>query len=132
MSQKDRDQFCTFFRLNRYDIIQAREGDGWGPIFTFSPCDVRAAQKAGQMMARRQQGEPRQVRHARRARLHDRHRHADTDVVVLTTFPERVQEVIGIKDAVILPVNVYLQDDALAALEAGLAGLLDGTVLPGP
>ncbi len=130
MSQKDRDQFCTYFRLNRYDIIQARQGDGWGPIFTFSPCDVRAAQKAGQMMARMQQGEPLRVRHARRARLRDRHRHADTYVVVLTILPGRVQEVISIEDAVMLRVNVYLQDDALAALEAGVAGMLDGTGLP--
>ena len=126
--QHDRDQFCAFFRRSRYDTIQARQSDGWGPLFSFVPCDARAAQKAGQMMVRMHQGKQLQVRHARRARLRDRQQQAATDVVVLTTLPEQVQEVFGLNNGVVLRVDTYLQDDALTALEAEVMRSHHGTV----
>ena len=119
MNQNDRDQLCAFFQRSRYDIIQARQGDEWGPVYTFSPCNARAAQGAARMMGRMHQGEPLRVRHARRARLHDRQ--VATDVVVVTDLPERVQEVIGMEDAVVLHVDLYLREEALDALEAEFA-----------
>ena len=122
MDQRDREQLCAFFRRSRYDVIQARQDDGWGPLFSFAPCDARAAQKAGQMLARMHRKEQLRVRHARRVRLHNRHRNVDTDVVVVTDLPERVQEVVGLENGLALRINLYLQDDALAALEAELTG----------
>ena len=119
MNQNDRTQLCAFFHRSRYDIVQARQGDEWGPVYTFSPCNARAAQGAARMMGRMHQGEPLRVRHARRARLHDRQ--VATDVVVVTDLPERVQEVIGMEDAVVLHVDLYLREEALDALEAEFA-----------
>ena len=119
MDQLDRERLCTFFLRSRYDIIQVRQGDEWGPVYTFSPCNARAAQGAARMMGRMHQGEPLRVRHARRARLHDRQ--VATDVVVVTDLPERVQEVIGMEDAVVLHVDLYLREEALDALEAEFA-----------
>jgi hypothetical protein len=118
--QTDREQLCAFHRRSRYDLIQASQNEGWGPIFTFSPCDVRAAQKAGQMMARMHRGEQLRVRHARRARLHNRQCHIETDAVVVTEFPGREQRVLQIENGLVLRVDVYVEDDALAALEAAL------------
>jgi hypothetical protein len=123
MNQNEREQFCAFFRRNRYDIIQGRKHSDWGPTFTFSPRNVRAAQKAGQMMVKMYQGEPLQIRHARCARLRDKGRQSTTDVVVVTEFPERTQEVFGINDGIVLRVDIYLQDDALAALETEMVRL---------
>ncbi len=123
MDQLDRKQLCAFYRRSRYDLIQARQGDTWGPLFTFSPCDARAAQGAAQMMRRMHRGEPLRVRHARRARLRDRQHHVDTDVVVVTELPERSQEVFGLEDAVVLRVAAFLEDDAQVALEAALASM---------
>ena len=120
MDQHDRKQLCAFFSRSRYDIIQARQGDGWGPVWTYAPCDPRAAAKAAQMLLKMHRGDPPQVRHARRARLRDRQRRVDTNVVVVTTLPERTQAVMRIDDGVTIRVNAYLQDEALAALEAAL------------
>ena len=120
MEQADREQLCAFFGRSRYDIIQARQGDSWGPVWTFAPCEAKAAQKAGQMLLKMHRGKPLQVRHARRARLRDRQRQVATDVIVVTELPERVQEVIGLDDGIALRVPLYLQDDALAALEMEL------------
>lgn len=127
MDQLEREQLCAYFRRSRYDIIQARHGDGWGPLFSFVPCDAHAAQKAGQMMVRMHRGEQLRVRHARRARLHDR-RQAATDVVVVTKLLEREQVVFGLENAVILRVNIYLRDNALAALEAEVMQLNAGKI----
>ena len=121
MDQLDREQLCSFFRRSRYDLVQTREGDGWGTVWTFPPCDAKAAQNAARMLRRMHRTEPLRVRYARRARVHDRHRQGDTDVVVVTALPERVQEVIGLEDGTLLRVNAFLEDDALAALEAALA-----------
>ena len=121
MEQTDRNQLCAFFRRSRYDTIQAREGDGWGPVWTFAPCDVKAAQKAGQMLLKMHQGEPLRVRHARRARLRDRQRQIATDVIVVTELPERVQTVAGIDDGIVIRVDAYLEDETLAALDVELA-----------
>ena len=121
MNQNDRDQLCAFFQRSRYDIIQARQGDGWEPVFTFSPCDVRAAQGAARMIQRMHRGEPLRVRHARRARLQDRRRQVATDIVVVTELPERAQTVVHLEDAVVLRVDFYLRKEALDALEAEFA-----------
>lgn len=122
MDHNDREQLRAFFGRSRYDIIQARQSDGcWGSIWTFAPCDPRAAAKAARMLLRMHEGKPLQVRHARRARLHDRQHHVNTDVVVMTELPERTQEVIGLADGIALRVPLYLQDDALTALAEELA-----------
>ena len=121
MNQNDRTQLCAFFHRSRYDIVQARQGDEWGPVYTFSPCNARAAQGAARMMGRMHQGEPLRVRHARRARLHDRHRQVTTDVVILTEIPEHRQTVLNLHDALALRVDVYLTDSCLAAIEAAVA-----------
>jgi len=121
MNQNDRDQLCAFFQRSRYDIIQARQGDEWGPVYTFSPCNARAAQGAARMMGRMHQGEPLRVRHARRARLQDRRRQVATDIVVVTELPERAQTVVHLEDAVVLRVDFYLREEALDALEAEFA-----------
>ena len=121
MDQLDRERLCTFFRRSRYDIIQARLGDEWGPLFSFTPCDVRSAQKAGQMLLRMHHGEPPQVKHARRARLQDRRQQLATDIVVVTEFPGRGQKVLRLEDGLVLRVDAYLEDEALAALEAAIA-----------
>ena len=120
MDQNDRDQLCAYFRRSRYDIIQARQGDEWGPLFSFTPCDPRAAEKAAQMMVRMNRGGQPRVRHARRARLQNRRQQIATHVVVITEFPGRGQEVLKIDDGLVLRVDAYLEDDALAALEAAL------------
>ena len=117
MNQLDQEQLCAFFQRSRYDIIQVRQKDGWGPLWTFPPCDIHGARKAARMLLKMNGGEPLRVRHARRARLRDRHQTA-TDVVVVTELPERVQGVFSLENATVLRVEVYLQDDALAALEA--------------
>ena len=121
MDQTDRDQLCAFFQRSRYDIIQARLGDEWGPLFSFTPCDVRSAQKAGQMLLRMHRETEIRVRHARRARLQDRRQQLATDIVVVTEFPGRGQKVLKIEDGIVLRVDAYLEDEALAALEAALA-----------
>lgn len=120
MDQHDREQFCNFFRHSRYDIIQARQGDDWGPLFTFIPCDVRSAQKAGQMLVRMHREKEIRVRHARRARLQDRRQQVATDVIVVTELPGRRQKVLKIEDGLVLRIDLYLQDDVLATLEAAL------------
>lgn len=121
MDQNDREQLCAFFQHSRYDIIQARQKDGWGPVWSFASCDAKAAQKAGQMLLKMHLSEPLRVRHARRARLHDRQRTAALDVIVVTGLPEGEQEVFGIDDGIVLRVNAYLEGEALAALTASLS-----------
>ena len=130
MDHNDREQLCTFFSRSRYDIIQARQGDGWGPVWTFAPCDPRAAAKTAQMLLKMHRGSQLRVRHARRARLRDRQCATSRDVIIVTDLPARVQqEVLGVADGIVLRVDVYLQDDALAALEAELAHSLDGAAV---
>ena len=121
MDRNDREQFCNFYRRSRYDFVQGRDGDQWGPLFSFTPCDPPAAQKAGQILLKMHRGGPVHVRHARRARLHDHHRLAAIDVVVATTFPGRDQKVFRIEDGAVLRVNAYLEDEALKALEAAIS-----------
>lgn len=120
MDQTDREQLCAFSQRSRYDIIQASQGDGWGPVWTFAPCDSRAAARAAQMLLKMYQVESLRVRHARRARLRDRQRQVATDVIVVTELPERVQTVVGVENGIVIRVNAYLEDEALAALEAAL------------
>lgn len=120
MEQTDREQLCAFFQRSRYDIIQASQGDGWGTVWIFAPCDAKAAQKAGQILLKMHLGEPLRVRHARRVRLRDRRHTMVRDVIVVTALPEREQVVFGLEDGIVLRVSLYFQDDALAALEMEL------------
>lgn len=115
------DLLAFYGRGNTADILQAREGEGWGAAWTFAPCEVHAAEKAAWMILRMHRGSRPTVRHARRARLHDRQRQAADVVVVVTELPERAQAVTRIDDGVTIRVDAYLVDDALAALEAALA-----------
>lgn len=114
------DLLAFYGRGNTADILQAREGEGWGAAWTFAPCEVHAAEKAAWMILRMHRGSRPTVRHARRARLHDRQRQT-ADVVVVTELPEHTQAVTRIDDGVTIRVDAYLVDDALAALEAALA-----------
>ena len=114
------DLLAFYTRGNTADIIQVRRSQDWGAVWTFAPCDVHTAEKAAWMILRMHRGSRSAVRHVRRARLHDRHRQA-ADVVVVTELPERAQAVTRIDDGVTIRVDAFLQDDALAALEAALA-----------
>lgn len=44
------DLLAFYRRGNTADILQAREGKGWGAAWTFAPCDVHAAEKAAWMI----------------------------------------------------------------------------------
>lgn len=118
------DLLAFYTRGNTADIIQVRGGQDWGAVWTFAPCDVHTAEKAAWMILRMHRGSRSAVRHVRRARLHDRYRQATADVMVVTTFPERTQAVTRIEDGLTICVNVYLEDDALAALESALTPTL--------
>ena len=122
LEQTDLADLLAFYRHgNTADIIQAREGNGWGAVWTFTPCDVHAAERAAWMVQRLQKDTRAAVRHARRAILHDRSRKANADVVVVTQLlVKRTQAVARIDDGILIRVDAYLEDDALAALEAAL------------
>ncbi len=124
MDQDEAEGYCAYFRRSRYDMVQARTAGGWGGIHTYIPCDVRAAKRAGQMLLRMQPAAaPLEVRHARRARLHTGPLEVPTDVVVVTRFPKRSQSVFHLETAMRLRVRQYLEDEALAALDAALKPL---------
>ncbi|MGI4792124.1 MAG: hypothetical protein ACRYFS_25150 [Janthinobacterium lividum] len=121
MDQNELGPLCKFFERSRYDIIQAKTNDGWGPLWTFAPCDPHAATKAAEMLMKMHRGGQLRVRHARRARLQDRRREVVTDVIVMTELPERVQTVAEIDGGIVIRVDAYLEDEALAALTASLS-----------
>ncbi len=111
-------ELLAFFqRGSSYDVLQARQSNGWGDAWTFAPCDVHAAEKAAWMLRRMGAQE---VRHARRARLR-----TDDDkvqkVMVVTDLPERLQAVLKIADGSVLRGLPYLADESMAALEAAFA-----------
>ena len=112
---KEFEELLAFFnRGSSYDLLQARQGDGWGSAWTFAACDIHAAEKAAWMLRRI---DVRKVRHARRARL--RVQIGDFQrVVIITTLPERVQAILRLADGCRIENVEYLQDDALTALEA--------------
>jgi len=113
MNNDEAARFCAFFRRSRYDVLQARHGDGWGPSWTFAPCDPRAAARAGLMLRR---AGAREVRHARRARLLIRPGEF-VDTVVITELPFRLQTVLRLADGSGLHSLPYLRDESLQALE---------------
>lgn len=124
MNDDEAAHFCAFCRRSRYDVIQARRGDGWGPIWTFAPCDPKAAARAALML--RRMG-AREVRHARRARLRLRPE-APVEVVVVTELPARLQFVFRLADGLELQGMAYLRDESLWALEEATEGRAVGRV----
>lgn len=106
-------RFCAFFRRSRYDVVQARHGDGWGPPWTFAPCDPRATARAALML--RRMG-AREVRHARRVLLRLRPE-VTSEVVVVTELPARRQYVFGLTDGLEVHGIMYLHDESLQELE---------------
>ena len=117
--QADAEQFCRFFRRSRYDIVQARTALGWGAVYSFVPCDVRAAKRAAQMLIRMNR-EHIQIRHARRARLQVQAVPTIKDVVVVTYLPKRTQTVFGLETAERWQVSTFLEDEALQALSEAI------------
>ncbi len=113
MNKNESAQFCAFFRRSRYDIVQAREGDGWGSPWTIVPCDPRAAVQAALML--RQAG-VRDFRHARRAHL-SRRPGEFVDAVVITELPLRLQVILRLADGSEIYSLPYLSDECLQALE---------------
>jgi len=111
-------ELLAFFkRGSSYDVMQARQGTGWGSAWTFAPCDVHAAERAAWML--RRMG-VREVRHARRARLRVRTDGAQgtvQQVMVVTDLPARLQIVLHLTDGCAVGGLQYLTDAALAALE---------------
>ncbi len=118
MNQDEMKEFAelrTFYqRGSSYDVMQIRESGGWGAAWTFAPCDVHAAEKAGWMLRRMGTKE---MRHARRARLHTR-TDENQSVVIVTNFPARTQVILRMTDGRSVRDMPYLEDAALAALEA--------------
>lgn len=113
--QNDYAALVKFFQHSRYDMLQAHTHSGWGPAWTFAPCDIRAAEHAGRMMRRLG---ARQVRHSRRARL--RGVGQGVEVLVVTVLPGSEQTVLHLKDGSLRSVNCFLSDECLEALEAAL------------
>jgi hypothetical protein len=102
----------------RADILQAKTDGKWGPIWTIPPCSPVAMERAGRQFAR---SRAQAVRHSRRAHLRRPSAPSETvNVVVITEFPGREQSV-TIFDGVPLRLNVYLEDEALAALAAAFS-----------
>ena len=118
MNNDEAARFCAFCRRSRYDVVQARHGDEWGPPWTFAPCDPRAAARAALML---QRIGAREVRHARRARLRLRPE-APLEVVVVTELPARVQFVFRLTDGLEVHGIMYLHDESLQALEEATDG----------
>jgi hypothetical protein len=122
LKHTDMADLIAFYKIgNTADIIQAREGNDWGAVWTFAPCDVCGAERAAWMVRRIHRHTNVVVRHARRALIQDRCRGADAEVVVVTKFPERTQAVARIEDGVVLRIEAYLADEALTTLEYALA-----------
>lgn len=118
MKEKGLLELLAFFqRGSSYDVLQARQGNGWGGAWTFAPCDVHAAEKAAWMMRRIG---ARHVRHARRARLRTEAAEVQR-VMIVTDLPERLQAVLRIADGSVLNGLPYLADESTAALEAAFA-----------
>lgn len=105
-----------FFQHSRYDVLQARTDSGWGPVWTFAPCDVRAAEQAGRMMRRLG---AHQVRHSRRARLRGNGKGV-VEALIVTVLPGKEQTVLHLGDGSRRSVNGFLSDECLEALEAAL------------
>jgi len=118
MNNDEAARFCAFFRRSRYDVVQARHGDGWGPPWTFAPCDPRAAAQAGLLSQRMG---AREVRHARRAHLRLRPE-APFEVVIVTELPARRQCVFRLVDGLEFHGIMYLHDESLQALEEATDG----------
>jgi len=122
---KELAELLAFFnRGSSYDVLQAREGSGWGSAWTFAPCDVHAAEKAGWML--RRMG-VRELRHARRARLRLR-ADAVERVMIVTNLPERDQAILRLVDGCAVGGLPYLSDHALAALEEAFVPSAEKTV----
>ena len=106
----------NFFQHSRYDVLQGRTDNGWGPAWTFAPCDIRAAEQAGRMMRRLG---ARQVRHSRRARLRG-NGEGVVEALVVTVLPGREQTVLHLEDGSRRSVNCFISDECLEALAAAL------------
>ena len=124
ITQELAELLAFFGRGSSYDVMQARQGTGWGSAWTFAPCDVHAAERAAWMLRRMGVGE---VRHARRARLRTE-AYGVQRVMVVTDLPERLQAVLRLADGSVLNGLPYLTDAALAALEAAFVPSAADTV----
>ena len=113
MTDEYAELLAFFKRGSSYDVLQSRQGGGWGTAWTVAPCDVHASERAAWML--RRMG-ARDVRHARRARLRTEACGVQ-GVMVVTDLPERLQAVLRLADGSVLNGLPYLSDAALAALE---------------
>lgn len=113
MNDNEVAHFCAFYRRSRYDMVQARHEEGWGPPWTFAPCDPSAAARSALMLRR---AGVREFRHARRARLRLRPGEF-VDAVVITELPLRLQIVLRLADGSTVHSLPYLRDESLQALE---------------
>lgn len=113
MNKEEAARLCVFFRRSHYDIVQARYADGWGPAWTFAPCDLIAAVRAALMLRR---AGVREFRHARRARIIIRHEET-VEAVVITCLPERSQKILRLTDSSGIHGLTYLRDESLRVFE---------------
>ena len=96
------------------DMLQAEYRDGQGVTWTVAPCDSDALERAGRQFSRSRAVS---LWHIRRAVL--RHTsHGEQSVVIATELPTRRQHIRELATAEEIPLQKFLQDAALIALEA--------------
>lgn len=105
----------TYRRGTTADILQAKIRGRWGQLWTVPPCSPDAMERAGRQFVRSHAEAIRLYRHARLRSGSG----LIQDVVILTTLPERTQNVRDLSAGAVVVVN-YLADDTLGALERAM------------
>jgi len=98
------------------DILQQDINGEWGPIWTIPPCSPEAVERAGRQFIR---SHALRIRYTRRARINSSDKTV-VEAVLVTVLPERTQIVLRLDNGSHHPVQRYLRDNCLDALEIAI------------